>query len=255
MDERPLVAITRPEDRSAGLAALLREAGFEPLLVPAIRRREPASWAALDAALVRLAQGAYDGLLFTSPAAVAFFHGRMRQLGLRAPEVIVGAVGAGTAAALEEVGLHAAIVPEREDGVGLAAAVIDHLGPAVARMRFLQPRAAEGRTELAAGLVGAGAAVEVVDTYRTELASAEELAPLAAALERGRVGALVFASPSAVRAVHEALGLPVRVPAVAIGATTAAALQAAGALQIEVAARADDRGLLAAIRAALPAAD
>ena len=89
----------------------------------------------------------------------------------------------------------------------------------------------------------AGAPVDVVDAYRTVLATAAELEPLRAALARCEVGAVVYASPSAVRAVVEAIGLPADVPAVAIGGTTAVALQAARALRIVTAARPEDDAL------------
>lgn len=246
---RPVVAITRPAEQAEGLAALLRAEGFEPLVVPAIRRLPPRSDLALARGIAALDAGAYAGVLFTSPAAVrAFFDRRPPPLPAGA---IVGAVGAGTAAALRARGVGEAVVPDREDGVGLAGALVERFGPRLRGMRFLQPRAEEGREELARDLIAAGAAVDVVAAYRTVAATAEALAPLRGALEAGRVGAIVFASPSAVRAVHEGIGLPPEIPAVAIGPTTAIALQAAGARRIEVAPRPDDAGLLAAVQAAL----
>ena len=247
---RPLVAITRPAEQAAGLAELLRARGIEPLIVPAIRRVPPASWAGLDRGLELLARGYYAGVLFTSPAAVEPFVARGRAVGVALPlvsEVLVGAVGEGTAAALRAVGLHAAVIPPEGHGEGLAAALIDRLGPRLRGMRFLQPRAAEGRTELSRDLIAAGAGVDIVDAYRTLPASAAELAPLRDALAQHGLSAIVFASPSAVRAVHEGVGQILDLAAVSIGETTAVALQAAGYRRIHVADTPDDAALLAAV--------
>jgi uroporphyrinogen-III synthase/uroporphyrinogen III methyltransferase/synthase len=96
----------------------------------------------------------------------------------------------------------------------------------------LVPRAAEGRPELVAGLVSAGAEVVAPVAYRTVPAPPEALAPLADLLEAGRVDAVAFASPSAVKSVAGALGpragLLGRALLAAIGPTTAEALRAAG---------------------------
>lgn len=249
---RPLVAITRPAEQAAGLAELLRARGIEPLVAPAIRRVAPASWAPLDRGIELLGRGHYAGVLVTSPAAVASFADRARRAGARVPAgVLVGAVGEGTAAALRAIGLQVDVVPPEGNGEGLAAALIDRLGPRLQGMRFLQPRAAEGRTELSRDLVAAGARVDVVDAYRTLPATAAELAPLRDALGHHGLSAIVFASPSAVRAVHEALGPIPDLPSVAIGGTTAVALQAAGYRRIHVAASPDDEALCRAVLEAL----
>ncbi|WP_373048254.1 uroporphyrinogen-III synthase [Vulgatibacter sp.] len=242
-----LVAITRPAEQAASLAALLEAKGIGSLVVPAIRREPPSSWAGLDRGIALLGRGTYAGVLFTSPAAVEAFFSRGRVTG----EPVIGAVGQGTAAALERHGVRAAIVPDEGNGSGLAGALIDRYGARLHGMRFLQPRAAGGREELSRELLAAGAAVDVVDAYRTVLASAAELDPLRRALEAGSVGAVIYASPSAVRAVAEAIGSPGEVPAVAIGGTTAVALQAWGAREVVVAERPDDEALAAAAALAL----
>lgn len=244
-----LVVITRPAEQAASLASLLEARGIRTLVAPAIRRVAPASWEPLDRGIGELLRGAYAGVLFTSPAAVEAFFARLP--GRLPAGLVIGAVGRGSAAALAARGLAADVVPDEGHGVGLAEALIDRFGDRLRGMRFLQPRAMEGREELSALLGRAGSPVDVVDAYRTLLAGPADLAPLRAALDRGEVGALVFASPSAVRAVVEAIGLPAAVPAVAIGGTTAVALQAAGALRIVVATRPEDDALAAAVLEAL----
>ncbi|HWV37722.1 MAG TPA: uroporphyrinogen-III synthase [Vulgatibacter sp.] len=246
------IAITRPASSSAALASRLDAAGATVLVAPAIRRGPPSSWELLDAGLSRLAAGGYDGVLFTSPAAVAPFCERLGRIaGLDVLErLTVGAVGPGTAAALAARGIEGAIVPPREDGASLAEAVAAAFGSRLDGARFLQPRAEEGRAELSAGLRARGAAVDVAPAYRTIRAAAEELRPLAVELAAGRCDAVVFASPSAVGAVLDAAALGAA-KAVAIGETTARALRSRGVGEVFVAATADDDGIFAAVEQAL----
>lgn len=243
-----LVAITRPAEAAAPLAARLEARGIPTLIAPAIRRVPPSSWESLDRGVAEMLRGAYAGVLFTSPAAVEGFFARLPE---RMPEgLVIGAVGRGTAASLRARGLSVSVVPDEGNGVSLAEDLIDLFGDRLRTMRFLQPRAAEGREELSSMLGAAGAPVDVVDAYQTLLAGPGELLPLREAAGRGELGAVVYASPSAVRAVVEAIGLPVA-PSVAIGGTTAIALQAAAARRIVVAARPEDDALEAAVLEAL----
>lgn len=240
---RPLVAITRPAEAATGLSALLREAGCEVMLAPAIRRVAPSSWEGLDRGIESLESGAYRGLLFTSPASVEAFVSRVHGVPVG---LLIGAVGRGTASALEAAGLSPSVISEKGTGADLARAVASHLGAAVHGAAFLLPRAAEGREELASGLAAAGARVDVVEAYRTIRAGADELAELVAGLRAGRIAAVIFASPSAVEAVLAAAGSVVGAAAVAIGETTAGALRDAGVHQVHVATAPDDAGLLRA---------
>lgn len=297
----PLVAITRQTEQSVGLEAMLRARGFDVLMAPAIRRVPPESWAELDRGIAGLRAGRYDGLLFTSPAAVQPFAERWRVAAGEAPgagdfatgagergaearpagalvECVearsagalaecaeaplaasdfagalsgkwIAAVGPGTAAALRTIGLDPQVISGKGTGADLAEALISRLGSETARMRFLLPRALEGREELAKGLGGAGAYVDIVAAYRTIRASADDLEPLAAVLRQGRATAVVFASPSAVDAVlavsSSDLGGAL---AVAIGETTAGALRAAGVRRIVAAAHPDDTSMVQALQ-------
>lgn len=269
----PLVAITRPAAQAAGLVRLLEAEGIATLVAPAIRRVAPASWGPLDEGIRGVEAGRYLGVLFTSPAAVEAYALRSALLRGEAPfesklvegdpapasgaapslpELagrIVGAVGRGTAAVLARHGIARCVLSRDGTGGGLAEALRAELGERLAGARFLQPRAAAGREELATGLRACGAAVDVVDAYRTEPAGAAELAELARRADR--LGAVVYASPSAVEAVFAAAPAVRTVPAVAIGATTGAALVQAGARAIFEANHPDDEGLLAATLRAL----
>lgn len=240
-------------DEAERLARRLADQGAEVLVCPAIRRAPPSSWSEFDDALRLLAEGGYQGLLFTSPAGVRSFAERCEHLQLQVtPPPILGAVGRSTAAAMREVGLPEAIVPEREEGGWLAKALVAAHGDALAGKRFLQPRAQRGRRELAEGLRRHGATVDVVEAYRVEAMPPDTLQALREALESAILDAVLFASPSAVEAVRSAVpgGLG-RAVAVAIGETTAGALRRWGVRSPAVATSANDEGLVAATLAAL----
>lgn len=162
----------------------------------------------------------------------------------------IAAVGPGTAAALRSIGLDPQVISGKGTGADLANALVERLGDEAGRMRFLLPRALEGREELARGLGAAGAKVDIVAAYRTHRASAEELQPLIDWL--GDTVAVAFASPSAVEAVLAVTGGTLGgALAVAIGETTAGALRAAGVKRVAVATHPDDRSMLEALLAAL----
>jgi len=259
-DERPLqgkrIAVTRPFESCQGVGKILESLGASVLAAPAIRRLPPTAWTSLDQGIEALLRGDYFGVLFTSPAAVQPFWLRLVRSGgtlASLDDLLIGAVGGGTAAALERLGLPVDVRPVQEDGAALAAAVADHMGASLRGARFLQPRAEEGREELAAGLRRGGAEVDVVAAYRTVRASPEELLPLVQELRSGALDAVIFASPSAAEAVHGALsGASLEhAKSVAIGRTTAKAVADRFGIEATVAERADDEALAQAVLRAL----
>lgn len=245
------VAITRTHEDSETLARRLRDLGVEVLVVPAIQRAPPRDPALLDEAVARLLRGEYEGALFTSPTSVRVLRERLgeRLLSLQ----VLGAVGPATEAALLDWGQGPIVLAPRHDGASLAEALIAQLGERLSGMRLLQPRAEEGREELSRGLLSRGARVEVLPAYRTLPRGPKALAPLCTALAKGALDAVIFASPSAVRAVRDACGAAFlgRAIGVAIGQTTASALREAGARRVEAAEEATDEGLLSALRRSL----
>jgi uroporphyrinogen-III synthase len=256
-----LVAVTRPEESARTLVAALERAGAEPLLAPAIRRAPPKSYRALDTGIAGLIGGTFDGVLFTSPASVPVFVGRLLKQGdataLRGK--LLAAVGEGTAAALRARDIRPHVVAH-SGGEELAEAIVARYGENIRGARFLLPRAAGGREELRDGLEAAGATVKVADAYRIEPAQKADLLPLAEALDEGDVAAVLFASPSAVDAVVKALGrsaprLLGGTRLVAIGRTTGKAIEERGLEVAAVAAEPSDAGLVAATIRALEAAE
>jgi uroporphyrinogen-III synthase len=223
------VVVTRNAGGEDALGARLRALGAAVRELPAIVIGPPASFDALDAALRALDE--FDWVMFTSANAVDRTVERLAVLGVPASALArrsLAAVGLATAARLAATIRAPDVVPDEARGGALA----DALRARVEARRVLVPRPAEGRPELVAGLLAAGAHVTAVEAYRTVAAPPEQLAPLGAWLEAREVDAIAFASPSAVRAVVAALGararLLERTLVAAIGPTTADALQALG---------------------------
>lgn len=246
------VVVTRPAGGEDALSARLRELGAAVRELPAIELGPPADPAPLDAALRALA--GFDWVAFASAAAVERVLGRLSELGIPSAALAgrgLAAVGPATAARLAAGLRPPDLVAAEASGEGLARALAER----VRGRRVLLPRPAEGRPELLDGLAGAGAEVLAVEAYRTLPVPAERLRPLAGWVERGEVDAVAFASPSAVRAVAEALGreapLLGRALLAAIGPTTAAALRQAGLPGGIVAGRPTGAELADAIAAAL----
>ena len=257
-ESRPLfgrrVLVTRSREQSPELAAALRRAGAEPVLLPLSTQVPPEDWREVDAALAR--RDAYDALLFTSANAVRALAARAAERGVRvaalAPRVFC--VGPGTAEAARSAGLEVHGVPEqRQDGEGLLELVMREVPPR--DRRFLLPRAQEAREFLPEGLRAAGARVDTVSVYRT-VAAPVDAGGLRERLVRGELDALTFASPSAAKRFTELLDDAARAAAgrcvvAAIGPVTAAALQKAGLAPDCVAERASGAALVEALASCL----
>jgi len=251
-EARPLfgrrVLVTRPAGQNADLAALLRAAGAEPVLVPLVRivEHDPVP---LDAALEKLDD--YEAILLTSrPAArlvAARWHGRLA-LERRFPDVLC--VGEGTAREARRGGLPGRTLPgAAEDAEGMSAALTR--GGGCRGRRYLFPCAEAARDVLPEGLRAAGAIVDVLPVYTTEAAEVDE-AWLAGELRGGRLDLLSFASPSAVRSLVGRLGPKTRdalqgVQIAVIGPVTASAVEAEGLRVDAIAEEASDAGLVRAI--------
>ena len=251
---RPLagrrIAVTRPRERAAGLAAALEALGAEVLAAPAIATAAPDSYDALDAALAAAAR--YDWLALTSAAAVDAVADRLAAAGVAFPPAPprVAAVGrATTAAARARLG-RVDLVPAVHAADGLADAL-----PGVRGARVLFPCADRARDALPTVLRARGARVDRVVAYRTVDAPPDALAEFAAAARAGALDAVLVASPSAagalVRALAGALGggpaALAGVRLVCIGPTTADACRALGAPVAAVALEPTDAALVEAV--------
>ncbi|MGW8266859.1 MAG: uroporphyrinogen-III synthase, partial [Longimicrobiales bacterium] len=185
------------------------------------------------AALGRLE--AYDWICFSSPRAVDAVVSRVP----RPPAgVKTAVVGPSTARALREAGWPVDRVPEVASGDGVVEAFRDAGDAGGARVLF--PSSAIARVVIPEGLTALGAAVHVVTAYRMTTLPLDGKA-CAAAVDRGEVGVVTFASPSAMEGLRAGVGealferLASGTPAAAMGTTTATALRAAGWERVVVA--------------------
>ncbi len=225
MDGEPMlkpVVVTRAEERDGPLSTELKSLGL-PVLVWAAVRVLPADAAALDETLGRA--GSFDWIVFTSRHAVAAVTTRLSAppSGMR-----TAAVGRSTAAVLKQHGWPVDLVPGEPSAAGLVAAFA--ASGSARGSRVLYPASSRALPTLAAGLTQLGAEVTTVEAYRTASGTALDVEDCRSWIARDAVGAVTFASPSAVAELESALGeedfrrLLGRAPAVAIGPTTARAL-------------------------------
>jgi uroporphyrinogen III methyltransferase/synthase len=242
-ERRPLfgkrVVVTRARDQADSAAALLRDEGAEPIVVPAIAIAAPADPEPLGRAVEALRAGAYGWAAFTSANgvdrtwdAIAAAGGDARAFGAAR----LAAIGPATAAALERHGLRADVVAKEFRGEGLASEMLTAMRGSEARV--LLARAARARDALPEALRAAGHTVDVVAAYETHAAPQEAIADLAAALETGRVDAVTFTSSSTVDHLCDGLGAGAArwlegVRVACIGPVTSATARARG-LRVDV---------------------
>ena len=202
MDGEPMlkpVVVTRAEERDGPLSTELKSLGL-PVLVWAAVRVLPANATALDEALGRAES--FDWIVFTSRHAVAAVTSR-----LSAPPagVRTAAVGRATAAVLKQHGWPVDLVPGEPSAAGLVAAFA--ASGSARGSRALYPASSRALPTLAAGLTQLGAEVTTVEAYRTVAGTALDVDDCRSWIARDAVGAVTFASPSAVAELESALGV------------------------------------------------
>lgn len=233
------VLVARPAGRGATLLARLRERGIpaehQPLL-----RLEHATAAELIGVREWLARGAYSHLVITSRTAAEALGAVVVPPGT---EVI--AVGTGTAAALDSLGITATLVAG-----GSGAALVAQMPPAAAASTVLFPASAAASPTVPEGLRAKGYRVHQVTAYRPQ--RLEPPAEVAVGLATGRYGAIVLTSPMIAR--HAAsLGVHPSTPIVSIGDPTSAAVRAAGLPLARQAEEPTDEALAVAVQQVLAA--
>jgi uroporphyrinogen-III synthase len=183
--------------------------------------REP-----LEAALREAAAEAFDWIVFASRHAVAAV---TEVLPVPAPGVRIAAVGQATAQVLRQRGWPVDLLPGEANAAALVGAFAASGQPLSGR-RILFPASSRALPTIAAGLTQLGAQVAQVEAYRTESSATLNVDTCRSWIARGGIGAVTFASPSAVDELEHALGkddfdrLLSSAAAVAIGPTTARAL-------------------------------
>jgi uroporphyrinogen-III synthase len=204
----------------------LRNLGLQVLLWPAVTVTT-AETGPLEEALARLQS--FDWIVFASRHAVAAVTDRIHA----APtEVRIAAVGQATAQVLRQRGWKVDLLPSEPNAAGLVAAFAAE--GSAHRATVLYPASSRALPTIAAGLAQLGAKVHQVEAYRTESSPSLNLDECRARIVGGAIGAVTFASPSAVEELERALGKPdfdrllSTAAAVAIGPTTARALTERG---------------------------
>ena len=156
------IVITRPVHQADHLASLVRSAGGEPILFPALAIDDIADLAPLLQVVDRL--GEFDVAIFISPNAVAKAMNLIRTRGDLPPGLRLAAIGKGSRRELARFGIDNVIAPEgRFDSEALLAL------PEFGRMngaRIVIFRGEGGREHLADELARRGARVSYAECYR-----------------------------------------------------------------------------------------
>jgi uroporphyrinogen III methyltransferase/synthase len=198
-EQKPLfgkkIVVTRAREQASDFVAHLSELGAECVEFPTIEVIPPLSWKELDRAIQNLET--YQWLVFTSVNGVKYFFDRLEISGQDARNlkgIRVAAIGPKTADAIQEKGVKPDLVPQEYRAEAVVEAFRKH---GVKGAKILLARAAEAREVLPQELEKMGAAVEVVEAYRTvrpEGAKDE----IRAMLEKGDIHMVTFTSSSTV---------------------------------------------------------
>ena len=228
------VLVTRARAQASSVSERLRALGARVVESPMIRI-EPR-----EGPLPALAE--FDLLCLTSANGARLLFERLGEQGLDARALAglrVAAIGPGTAAALDEHGITADVVPERSVAEGL----LETLSASAPPPRVLVAGAADAREVLVEGLRSRGSEVEVLALYDTFAEAVGDGA--AVALEQADY--VTFTSASTVRSLLAQAAPGPRTRIVSIGPVTTAALRDHGVEPDVEAARHDIPGLVDAL--------
>jgi uroporphyrinogen-III synthase len=242
--------VTRPRARAEALCFLLEDEGAEVIALPLLEFLPPDDPRPLAAAAEQIHR--YRWIMFASPSAVHGLLEAVREAGTRARLGLVklACVGPATAAAVRAAGLEVTLEAERSTGLGLFDRAKDDLQPGD---EVLLPAAQEGRPELEEALREFGAHVSRVAAYKSVASS---LPPqVLEALRQHPPAVALFGSPRTVDAFlasspEIALEVLRTSRVVAMGPTTAAALESRAVPVAAIAGDPSAEGLVdAAVRA------
>lgn len=226
------ILVTRASEQAPALSAPLRQLGAQVTEIPTIEIHPPASYAALDQALLRVES--YTILILTSVNGVAALFARYHRMGLPVADLKhlrVVAIGPATARAIQKEGLGVPIVPQQY----IAESVLEALRGKVTRTsRVLLVRAKVARDLLPGELRKMGAHVDVIEAYETRIpeGAAQQLQGIFSHPET-RPHVVTFTSSSTAANFLELLGAELQeslrdVCLASIGPVTSATLAKAG---------------------------
>jgi uroporphyrinogen-III synthase len=217
----PLVALTLSDGALEGLEERLAAGGHEVRRVPLVSFETPATFEALDTALVQSRH--YAAVAVTSPRAAAVLAQRVGNGGHAPLRTPVWAVGERTAAPLRPVCDDVRLVAVPAGARGAAESLAAEMLAARVHGAVLFPCGELRRDALPTLLAGAGCRVDEVLCYRAVLPG-----PEAARAALGRAQLIIVGSPSVAELLARALPADERPLLVAVGPTTGAAAEAAG---------------------------
>ena len=194
------IVVTRPAHLAAHLAELIRAAGGNPILFPAIEIVEVEALQPLIALIDRLDE--FELAIFISPNAVS--HGMQLIKARRAlpPRLKLAAIGRASVRELKRFGVAAAIAPARFDSEALLE--LPELAN-VAGKRIVIFRGAGGRELLGDTLIARGAALEYAECYRRGRPRADA-APLLEAWARNELQAITVTSSEGLHNFFDLVG-------------------------------------------------
>jgi hydroxymethylbilane synthase len=242
--ERPnarRVLVTRAADQAAELVSALRDAGLDPVSVPAIEVEIDPPRGDLDAAAGRL--HTYAWVVITSANGARAILKAAERILTELGSPSWAAIGPATRRVLEHEGIEVDFQPSQHTAMAMSAEL-----PVKPHQRVLVLRGDLAGDGLAVAVRARGAEVDDVIGYRTREAPDGSLALLRTAVAGGPIRAIVFTSGSTVRGLRS-LGqresIDVRsLPAVCIGPETADEATAAG-FRVLAVSPATDAGALA----------
>ena len=235
LENRPLqgrgILVTRPLERSAGLAALIESAGGVAHVYPAMRIEPLPDEAAARERLARLRE--YDLVIFVSPTAV---EKAFAMLAAWPAAVRAAAVGGSTRDELARHGVRDVLAPE-EGADSEALLALSPLADMTGK-RVLIVRGVGGRALLGETLRARGALVDYAECYR-RAAPMPPPPELMAAWSQGRIDAVTASSASGVAHLFQAFTAQAerlqRTPLFVPHARVAEAAQRCGAREVVVA--------------------
>ncbi len=219
------VVVTRARGQAGTLRSALQELGAEVIELPTIEILPAPDYGPLDTAIAHLAD--YDWLIFTSANGVRFFLDRLDRSAsdLRSIRGRICAIGPATRDALEQFHIKVDVTAKEYVAEGLLAA-LDAFPLSGARV--LLARAAVARDVIPVELTRRGAAVDVVEAYRTVVP--ENLAARLAEALAAQPDWITFTSSSTVENLLAAVPTSALagVKAASIGPITSATLRRNG---------------------------
>jgi uroporphyrinogen III methyltransferase/synthase len=190
------VAVTRPVGRGEDTIRLVKEMGWNPLIVHTVElrpRRESEIFTELSGVLTG---GPVDWLVLMSPNGVHILFNILKSHGNLIPSILgdfqMLAVGPRTKDALAKLGIHSVQMPEKFSSMGVA----DFLSTqGLEGKRILLARSSSADDSLARQLVKNGAMVDTVNLYDSVIPSdATSFTQFIDHIQRGNVQAILFTS-------------------------------------------------------------